>query len=96
MSAQYSMRVESMRDLTVSLERSVQSIEAELDRLEKRVGELRGSWSGEATEAFTKAHAQWEVSVRRMHAILDRASVVQGATLDRHLETRSEVAALWA
>lgn len=96
MNVQYSMKPEQMRELTGRLEAAVRGIEAELDQLEARVVVLRGAWTGDAADAYDRAHAEWATSIQRMRELLGRAATAQAGALDRHLQARNEVAALWA
>lgn len=47
----------------------IDDIEHVLDELERRAGQLRSQWSGEAAASYDRAHIAWDRSLRELHGI---------------------------
>jgi len=84
-----------LRAATGVFEEALRGIQAEIGELEARVAALEGAWTGEASRAFQRAHAEWSASLKRMESLLRKAKNAQSGALERHLAARAEVTALW-
>jgi WXG100 family type VII secretion target len=58
------------------VETLLDEIERELDLLERRGRQLSEQWSGEATEAFERAHRKWDASARELRRIAHAVNAV--------------------
>lgn len=94
-SSRYSMEIERVRVLEADLARVAQEIQASLDDLQLELEALRARWTGEASTAYDVAQTQWVASMGRMRRLIASASSAAGAGVDRHLEAREQVGALW-
>ena len=61
-----------MSSLTDRLRDAVRGIEGILRDLDGKVATLRGGFTGEASEAYTFAHARWTAELDEMNALLER------------------------
>lgn len=94
-SGAYAMRTEAMRELEASLSRDVADIRRELDALSTALDRLSSEWSGEASAAYVEAQRAWLRTTEEMARLLHASSAAAGTTVDRQLEARERVAALW-
>jgi WXG100 family type VII secretion target len=95
MAVGYSMQLGRMDALVTALASTADAIEEQLSALDAEVLALRSRWSGEAQRAYDQSHIQWQASLRRMNALLRDASSASANVVQRHLDARAEVAALW-
>jgi WXG100 family type VII secretion target len=72
-----------------------QGIADELERLDIRVGQLEGEWSGEAREAYATAHAAWTVQLAQMNVALGRAVGAAQTAHANYAESRRQIDAHW-
>ncbi|WP_313546851.1 WXG100 family type VII secretion target [Leifsonia aquatica] len=79
-----------------ALGRAAESIQAELDTLDREVAVLRGQWSGDAREAYDSAHAQWSQAMEALHRALTAAARAADAAGTRLSQAEEDVAARWA
>jgi len=72
-----------MSALIDALRDAIQGIEAILRELDSKVSELRGGWSGEASEAYNRAQARWTAQLDEMNGLLarHRNDTIAGAEL---------------
>ncbi|MBA8815039.1 WXG100 family type VII secretion target [Microbacterium halimionae] len=84
-----------MRGLQSALSGAVSGIRGDLDALQARLDVLSTEWTGEASAAYVAAQSEWNASMARLERVLQSASGLAGSAVDRHLEARERVAALW-
>ena len=95
MSVEYGMELGGMGALVEKLRSAVRDIEQELSTLDEEAARLRSSWTGEASAAYDRAHADWTRSLSALNAALDRSASAAENAVGRHLAARAEVAKLW-
>lgn len=95
MSVEYRMQLGGIGTVVSELRSAVRSIEGELATLDEEAARLRSSWTGEASAAYDRAHADWTRSLAALNGALDRAASAAESAVSRHLDARSEVARLW-
>ncbi len=71
-------------------------IAAELDRLDAEADKLRSAWSGDAREAYSRAHDQWTASLRALHGVIADASRAGQASSERYAAAQATIAERWA
>lgn len=94
-SVEYGMELGGMGALVEKLRSAVRDIETELSTLDEQAARLRSSWTGEASAAYDRAHAEWTTSLSALNAALDRSASAAENAVNRHLAARAEVADLW-
>jgi len=72
-----------MSALTDRLRDAIRAIEGILRDLDGKVAELRGGFTGEASEAYVRAHEKWTAQLDEMNALLarHRSNTIAGAEL---------------
>ena len=72
-----------MSALIDRLRDAIQAIEGILRDLDDKVAELRGGWSGEASDAYNRAHETWTAQLDEMNSLLarHRNNTIAGAEL---------------
>jgi WXG100 family type VII secretion target len=84
-----------MDELTDHIAAADAAIESCLDQLEAHVAQLRGAWTGEASDAYSSAQAAWSASLAEMRRILADAHRTTSAITERHRATEQGVLAMW-
>lgn len=87
---------ERIRGAAVAIKESSRNIADALDALDARVSTLRAAWSGEASEAYDAAQAQWSVQLAEMNRILTQAATAGENSADRYARGRAKIEARWA
>lgn len=59
-----------VRTLSDSIKTQSNHIKGDLEALEKRVNELKGSWEGESTTAYAAAQVAWDKQIGEMEQLL--------------------------
>lgn len=67
-----------------------------LDALDAEVSTLRAAWSGEASDAYDLAQAQWSARLAEMNRILALAAAAAANSAERYAQGRSKIEARWA
>lgn len=78
------------------LRTAADGIESELDRLDAEADRLRSAWSGEATEAYRRAHEQWTTSLRALRGVIADAARAGQTSSDRYAAAQATIAERWA
>lgn len=80
-----------MSALIDRLRDAIQGIEAILRELDGRVADLRGGFTGEASEAYNRAHEKWTAQLDEMNALLarHRNNTIAGAELFQDAVTKN-------
>lgn len=91
----FSIDLDSVRELENTLSLCSREMGATLYGLKTRLDVLESQWSGEASEAYKNAQLEWNASMDRMSALLQRAGNISGNVVARHLEARARVVRLW-
>ena len=71
-------------------------ISAGLDRLDAEADKLRSAWSGDAREAYSRAHDQWATSLRALRGIIADASRAGHASSERYAAAQAAIEQRWA
>ncbi|MCI2956747.1 WXG100 family type VII secretion target [Agromyces atrinae] len=95
MSQRLVRRFGQLDGLVTLLDTSHTDIRTALDELDARVSELRGSWTGDATDAYARAHAEWEEALAELGDVLADAARVIQTTAERGRRTEERIAAKW-
>ncbi len=69
-----SVRPEQVTALSGSIRSGANGIRTQLDELEKKVGKLRASWSGEAQASYDEAQRRWSRSIGELQQLLAQIS----------------------
>ena len=70
-------------------------IAATLQNLDDTVAKLRGEWTGAASDAYDRAHADWLAATAAMNQVLDHARSTTSEVSDRHRTAENAVKAIW-
>ena len=95
MGDQISMEFSRMDDLAGALAASTSAISGVLTRLEQQAAGLQGQWTGAASAAYQKAHAEWSVSFAEMNRVLSEVHNASVSINERHRAGEQEVSNLW-
>jgi WXG100 family type VII secretion target len=71
-------------------------IASRLDELDAEVATLRGRWSGDAAEAYRRAHVQWNERLDNMRRILTDAVTAAERSSSRYAGAQAKVAERWS
>jgi len=74
-----------VHELSASVQNNSRQIAAELEKLEKRVTELKASWSGEAVTAYAQAQASWDKQIAEMEQLLARIGLQLAEIADGYI-----------
>lgn len=88
--------VESLQATADRLQEATEGIQAKLDTLEAEANALIGAWNGEAADAYRKAQAQWDASLRSMNSVLRSARSATEASAARYASASEKIAARWS
>lgn len=84
-----------MEGLVGTMEDAVAAISAHLDRLDEQVAALRGSWTGEASDAYDKAQRINRQQLAELNRFLKTSGGTTRGIIDRHSKAAAAVAKLW-
>jgi WXG100 family type VII secretion target len=87
---------ELIRSTAERLDVASTEIAARLDELDAEVATLRGGWSGEASEAYRRAHVEWNERLRNMRRILRDAVSAAERSSARYATAQAKVAERWS
>ncbi|WP_314428396.1 WXG100 family type VII secretion target [uncultured Microbacterium sp.] len=79
-----------------SLADAAQCIRELLDSLEADISELNDLWTGQANEAYDRAHREWSACAADMHSALVSAATAAARAQARTRDAEAQVAALWS
>jgi WXG100 family type VII secretion target len=96
MSGNQEVRFSQMEQLSQLLADATTGIDGVLTQLEERVAEVSGDWTGEASDAYQKAHAEWDASLKEMRRMLSRTQATHVAVTERYQLARANVSKLWS
>lgn len=85
-----------IRGAAAAVEEANRSIADALDALEAEVSRLRSAWSGDASDAYDTAQAQWSARLAEMNRILGLAASAAATSADRYGRGQSKIQARWA
>ncbi|WP_314424872.1 WXG100 family type VII secretion target [uncultured Microbacterium sp.] len=85
-----------IRGVAAAVGEANRSIAEALDALDAEVSTLRAAWSGEASDAYDAAQAQWSARLTEMNRILALASGAAANSAERYARGRSKIEARWA
>lgn len=86
-------RIQALSD---DMARANADIGAVLEALDREAQSLRAGWSGEASAAYDRAHAQWTARLREMNRILALSSRSAGNAATRYGEAKRKIEERWA
>lgn len=87
---------EALQATAGRLAEATAGIQAKIDVLEAEAAKLIGSWSGEAADAYRRAQAEWNASLRTMNGVLRSATQATDASAARYAAARAKVAERWS
>ena len=71
------------------------NIAAALAALDSEVAKLRGAWTGAASDAYDRAHAEWVSAIDAMNQVLDHTRSTTAQITDRHRAAEKDVTGIW-
>ncbi|HEY0217777.1 MAG TPA: WXG100 family type VII secretion target [Cellulomonas sp.] len=89
------MRYPGVEESLAEMSRVNAAIDASLTRLDGRLSVLRGSWTGEASDAYEQARREWTASIARRNRMLDRIRRSGTGIVDAHRDASDAVHRIW-
>lgn len=86
---------ERIQSVAGSVSAANTAIATELETLDERVRVLRAGWSGEASDAYDKAHREWTARLTAMNKILASASNAASKSSERYAAGRVKIEERW-
>ncbi len=65
---------DAVADTVARLALTVRGFEHELDTLDASATQLKAAWTGDAQNAYARAHREWSAAIRDMKALLAEAT----------------------
>lgn len=85
-----------IRGVAAAVDSANRGIVDALDALDTEVSQLRAAWSGEASDAYDAAQAQWTARLSEMNRILGLAAAAADSSAERYGRGQAKIAARWA
>lgn len=84
-----------MEELASNIGTASAVIAEHLARLDGEISMLALGWTGEASDAYAKAHREWTTSLGEMNRVLGSIHSATGSITNRHRAAEQKVRALW-
>lgn len=95
MSDRITVNFDHLEGLVGRLGSNTDEIEWILQDLDSQLGQLRSEWSGDASDAHTRAHDEWAKDLAAMNAILRDLSVAISEANGTYRDAESRAAKVW-
>jgi WXG100 family type VII secretion target len=86
---------DAVADTVARLALTVRGLERELDALDAAATQLKAAWTGDAQNAYARAHREWSAAIRDMKALLAEATrrLITANAISR--ETAATATGVW-
>ena len=84
-----------MESLTQAISAANQNIRSALTRLDDEALALRSAWSGDASDAYDKAHREWTATLAELNAVLAEITRTTADITQRHRAAEKKVQGNW-
>lgn len=84
-----------MDALTASIAQANKNIQGTLTRLDEDVSSLRSAWTGEASDAYDKAHREWTALLAELNRVLAEIARTSGEITARHRAAEKAAEGHW-
>lgn len=87
---------DAVTDTVARLALTVRAFEHELDTLDAEAQKLEAAWSGDAQDAYERAHREWSSAIHGMKGLLAEANRRLITANAISMETASTATRVWA
>ncbi|NJC72025.1 WXG100 family type VII secretion target [Planosporangium thailandense] len=91
----YMANIDGMVTAADDLKATAAQIQQDLQHLEQRIRDLRGTWDGGAAESYAACQAKWDAAAAEMKSFLDAASNSLHEAANIYHATDASVSAGW-